>query len=266
MDESSEFDVSLDFQGIVIDDLHGNFKVQKDRAQLQIHTLSDAISYLEHLSETQVYKAALENCTPLANTSGGGDSVFRRVFYGILPKTEQRRIFLNFISLHSRLCRVRALFGSPPYSFLFSEDCQSLRAAGFSPGRTNMSSSFYFSSSDNFGMAIFEDESRRTYKVYETSHAMDKNVQPVGALFLTSVRNTPFLDLVVKLPKQGRVPGQRPVGFPVPGACLLLRETTRACKLRLGTQRISQHIKIHQRMSRSAGSRTGLIRVTCTVS
>lgn len=109
----------------------------KRKRSYLLDTLGAAFETLLEQAHAQVRKGA-EDGSDL-NTATRGDAALRVRIQTLLPLHLQRRLFYELVGAgEEALGRLRSLFGAPPYAFLRSEDCASLRAAGVAASRVNI--------------------------------------------------------------------------------------------------------------------------------
>lgn len=134
-----------------------------------ITTLRGAIDHLNDAFATQLEQASLQQTAP--NEAIAGDSQVREAFWALLSPDDQRRFFLRIVSDRHFWPRLRSLVGSPPYSFLRSEDEGVLRAAGICKGRAHMSHIEATTTGYNeFGKGHYEDAVGRLYRMITKEH------------------------------------------------------------------------------------------------
>ena len=181
-----------------------------------------------------------------ANTPAKGDAKFKSMFYGRLPAQLQRALFLDYVANPAHWPRVRSLFGAPPYGFLNSTDCHTLRAGGFAAQRVNMAKPSLVGTASQFGSTTMSDLRGRRFKLL---------LSPDGELAAVSSRRDGLADLAVLLPKRKR--GEMPVGLPRPGETL---DLTDARVQGAGAAYTARVVRSRSR-SPDAFSRTGLVTV-----
>ena len=144
-----------------------------------LRSLPEAVSYLNDLFAAQLERA--EEYSILPNEPAVGDSRAREAFLTLLPPDEQRRFFLRLIGNRRYWPRLRTLVGSPPYSFLRSEDEGVLRASGIASHRTNMAhSETQASSYSDFACGHFEDAAGRLYRVVAKEFSGSQQLPWIG--------------------------------------------------------------------------------------
>ena len=129
-----------------------------------VRTIGDAVDAVEKLFLDQIDNA--NDALSAPNEAVEGDAAARDAFLTILPKLEQRALFLRMIRISRFWPRIRTLVGSPPFSFLKEEDDNVLRAAGIARSRQHMAKfGNDISNHSSFGSAQFLDASERDFKI-----------------------------------------------------------------------------------------------------
>jgi hypothetical protein len=198
-------------------------------ARVDIATNGDAYLVVQERLRAQLSLPADEN-VPSRRLSG--DSAARSAFLTLLPLAEQRRLFLwTLASFPQATMRVRAIFGTPPYPWLFANDGAALQAAAFAPSRRNMSGQDALSvlgtvsSYVTFGQAHFRDSSERQYRVTPLALTRSADRFFVARAF----ESTAELHFTCRVPKRARrakpgtPPAKRSAGLPRVGELLQLR-------------------------------------------
>lgn len=128
-----------------------------------ITSVGAAVTFVESLFETQLERAETERTAP--NEPVNGDGRARSAFLALLPREEQRRLFLWIASRNRYWPRIRTLIGAPPFPFLRDEDEGMLRAAGIANRRSKLSQETTISNYSHIGQGHFQDRFERTYLV-----------------------------------------------------------------------------------------------------
>jgi hypothetical protein len=116
-----------------------------------IETETEALALVTKLHEQQLRKRAAPN------QAVDGDDEAREAFSLLLTMKQQRETFLEFVRVPKKWHRVKALFGSPPYSFLQPADNGALEARAL--GRASaLASTAPSSSASEIGRGHFEND------------------------------------------------------------------------------------------------------------
>lgn len=146
-----------------------------------IETLTQAVDYLNDVFSSQLEHAAIESTPP--NVAVAGDARVREAFLTLLTPSEQRCFFLRIILECRYWPRLRTLIGSPPYTFLRTEDEGVLRAAGICRGRMNMSHIDPTATNyTEFGKGHYEDSFGRLYRIITKERYVDNQLPWLGML------------------------------------------------------------------------------------
>lgn len=193
-----------------------------------LSSIGQTVEYLISRMQQQISKS-IELEVP-ANESTTGDNQLRLMFYTLLPSHIQRRVFLHLLRDRSSWLRLRTLFGTPPYSFLHTNDDGVLRAAGISHVRIHMAyGQYHVPSYSQFGIAHFVDSIGREYRLILDVTTDEDPLPPLALRTVSSVR------LVCRIKKISRGvrnvmmktrEGQHALSFPRIGEPLLLQYTT----------------------------------------
>jgi len=125
---------------------------------------ADALGLVRGLIGRQMVAARRERTEPNATTPGDAD--VKRAFSMLLSPATQRLLFLETIKNVKTWPRVKAFFGSPPYSFLRQSDDHVLNASGIRRDRTHMApQTSSISSSSEVGHGHYVDDASRFYKI-----------------------------------------------------------------------------------------------------
>lgn len=194
-----------------------------------------------------------------------GDIPFRTRFLTLLRAADQRRMFMQFVSVAANVHRTAALFGQPPYAFLLPSDASMLSAAMLGASRRNMCKAMLkqhqpeavsqIPSTANFGAAHYVDSSSRQFRVFST--AMDRD-DGAGGFFVRRAVKKRDLQVVIRIRKVGGPKEQR---MPMLGEQLNL-SLGRAIK-KLDGMRGASHVvgTVSALALRSHNSATALLRV-----
>lgn len=197
-------------------------------------TVGDAVEYVMALLDRQLERAELERVEPNEPTRGDGEA--RAAFLSLLPPDRQRQLFLALVRRVKAWPRIRTLIGSPPFSFLGSQDDNVLRAAGVTRGRVHMASGTpgVISSLAEFGVPQFVDENERDTKFVNFGTARTGNEELLPFVNLKSGRVV-AADVRLKRRKQtekirilryGTDAEKRSLRFPGPGNRLVLKSNS----------------------------------------
>tara|TARA_Y100000389_G_C17387986_1_gene478196 strand:+ start:500 stop:1228 length:729 start_codon:yes stop_codon:yes gene_type:complete len=135
-----------------------------------LQTRAEAFSFLRTAFDKQLEAAIDRNADP--NSVIAGDYNARQAFNALLSPGEQRSFFRQIVSDSRYWPRIRALIGSPPFTFLLPEDEGLLRAGGICRNRTNLSAKeSSISKVHDFTGGHFYDDAERIYRVINHDHA-----------------------------------------------------------------------------------------------
>lgn len=168
-----------------------------------------------------------------------GSTSLRRSIYTLLDREQQRLLFLS-VAQEQRSWRVLlAMFGTPPYYFLFPDDAQGLSAKGLSLARTRVAfdSCREIASYWQFGSGHMMDENGRLYNVISNERQTAES-QPLfikALLGLTASGHRRLLVRVQKYTSHARRSGMRKTDprfvIPSKGSTLELSSSTRGMRL-----------------------------------
>lgn len=163
---------------------------KRTRELANVSTVAEASEHCEALVQRQVGLAIGRAAPP--NVPTEGDAAVKRALYMLLSQQGLRGLFLRTARAHQAWPRLRPLFGSPPYSFLLSEDAALMRATGISGGRTNMTFRRPGASAgySQFYGGHYVDAFAREYRVSTTDdgNALAFDMRSTGHVLLMSVR------------------------------------------------------------------------------
>jgi len=141
---------------------------QSEQAPARVmQTIGDAVVFVQERISAHVRADDHGSAAgPSAQRKRGKNEV-RMAFYTLLPRQQQRQIFLHAVGVPAAWPHVQTLFGAPPYSFLEQGDAVMLNARGFSAGRANMTFDTVqlVASYAQFGLGHFKDALDRDYNV-----------------------------------------------------------------------------------------------------
>jgi hypothetical protein len=134
-----------------------------------LQTRAEAFNFLRTAFDKQLEAAIDRNADP--NSVIAGDYNARQAFNALLSPGEQRSFFRQIVSDSRYWPRIRALIGSPPFTFLLPEDEGLLRAGGICRNRTNLSAKeSSISKVHDFTGGHFYDDAERIYRVINHDH------------------------------------------------------------------------------------------------
>jgi hypothetical protein len=158
-----------------------------------LHTVGDAMDFVTELFNHQIEHAI--GAEP--NTAIDGDNDAKMAFLLLLPSVEKRIVFLRFVKKTVFWPRIRSLVGSPPFSFLLTEDEGILRPGGVARGRARMSKGV----SDTYdvpGLGHFIDDFERRYEiVHHVDTHTDRMNMPIPFMSLDTGK-TVIIDVRIK--------------------------------------------------------------------
>ena len=129
-----------------------------------IETTSQAVEFLRARFAEQLEAAITKAVAP--NEAVEGDARVRDAFWALLSPEDQRAFFLKIIGKCRFWPRLRTLVGTPPYSFLRSEDEGVLRASGICKNRVNMTQNETTATAyTEFRHGHYEDSAGRLYRM-----------------------------------------------------------------------------------------------------
>lgn len=144
--------------------------MRKPGARLsELQTRGEALGFLRTAFNKQLEAAIDKRAEP--NSVIAGDYGARQAFNALLSPGEQRSFFRQLVSDARYWPRIRALIGSPPYTFLLPEDEGLLRAGGICRNRTHLSTKGpSISNVHDFTGGHFYDDFDRIYRVITHDH------------------------------------------------------------------------------------------------
>ena len=161
-----------DGEGDEEDDIENILGVKRVGRREPVRSIQEAFDLVNSSFVTQIELAQTER--PKPNIAMRGDSIARRYFYALLPPSIQRTIFLDVIIKGGHYERIHGLVGAPPYAFLKTMDMGSLRAAGISSGRVNITydNDDHIVNYSQFGEAEMLDDFMRQYRLVREDNNM----------------------------------------------------------------------------------------------
>lgn len=134
-----------------------------------LQSRAEAFTFLRSAFDKQLEAALDENAAP--NSVIAGDYGARQAFNALLSPGEQRAFFRQLVSDPRYWPRIRALVGSPPFTFLLPEDEGLLRAGGICRNRTHLTTKeSSISKVPDFAGGHFYDDAERIYRVINHDH------------------------------------------------------------------------------------------------